>query len=493
MQDVEPIAAGAAKPHQQIPGPRPFPLVGNVPSLASGLLHEALQRLVQKYGDVFRLDIPPTRYAVVSHPDALKTILVDEHEKTKRPSQVMRGADLWGTDSFYLNDGERWLERRRLFNRSFRSEEVDRLARVFNERSTLFEERLDAIAGSERTVDARTEILRLSLDLTGLFLYGFDFDTQHGSGEYDDCLRDYWAHVTWRTLVPFPYYKIIPTPEYRRKERGLATLEGLIRKAVAARRERSDAEGKLDPLSLMLRANAAGGTAGLFGGDVEPRAEKATGGCPFHQGAQEFSEKEIRDQLMLMMQAGVEPMAPMLYWVLYELCANPEVQEKVAEEAQRVLGDDRSPDAGQVKELEYCEAVVRETTRLRPPVLGIYRGLRDDIEVLGWRIPKDWEIWMPIYSIQRDPRYWPEPDAFRPERWLSDAPMHRFQYLAFGGGPRICPGEYASMVPAKLLAARLCRKYRLRFAPGAKLELENGGFMQLKTPFPVVVERRAEA
>ena len=471
---AEPTAMATA-----IAGPRRWPLVGNIPQLASGILAESLYRLVQRHGDVFRVVFPPKTYAVIAHPDGIKEVTTELHDKTKRPHLVMAGADLWGTDSFYLNDGDKWLDRRKRFNRAFSAGQLGRLVSATNECTDVVIERLDDAAARNEPLDIRAQILRLCIDVTGRFLYGHELGAQRGDGEYDECLSHYWAHVTWRNLIPFKYYKLLPTPEYRRKQRGLAKLEGLVRTTLEARRRQPLVDNQLDPISIMLKANQST--------SPEPEPDGAT--CPVAHA--EFSEKEFRDELMLFMQAGVEPFAPMLYWTLLFLCEHPDQQAKVAAEAARVLGTSTRPTTDDLAQLVHCDAVLRESTRLRAPVVAFYRGLTEDITVMGRRIPKEWDIWIPAYAVHRDPRFWDAPLEFRPERWLDGKPMHRFQYLAFGAGPRNCPGEHVSMVSCKLFVSRLCERFKLSVQPGARLKMENGGFLQLRSPLPLRVERRA--
>jgi cytochrome P450 len=459
-----------------LPGPRRYPLLGNVPQVTGDRLMYRLQRLARRHGDLFQLSIPPRRFAVVSHPEGARAALLDEFEHTKRPTALEIPAPLYGTDSMFLVDGERWSSRRRLFNRAFKPDQVARLVEIVNERTGILCGILDRAVAAGEPIDVKPHFARLAMDVNGLFMYGHDFDTQHGGGEYDRCLSDFWNHVSWRIAIPFPYHRFLPTLDVLRCRRALRKLDGLLQAALQARRAQPIPGDAHDVLTLMLRANASPEAGGA-----------ASPGCPAH----EFGEKEIRDQLFTYMNAGVETTTSTLSWLVYHLCVNGQWQERLAAEAAPVCGE-APPDLAQVKGLVWADAVVSESLRLRPGVASILRGLTRDIEILGCSIPRQWEVWVNIYAMHRDPRFWSQPDAFLPERWVEDQPLrHRYQYLPFGGGPRICQGELAAMVTSKLVCARLCSRYQLRLEQGANIQPDNGFFVQVQGGLPLRVARRS--
>ena len=136
------------------------------------------------------------------------------------------------------------------------------------------------------------------------------------------------------------------------------------------------------------------------------------------------------------MLAGHETTALVLFYTFYLLAQSPEAEDRLATEIRAVLGD-RSPTAADVPSLRYTEWVVREAMRLYPPAWGIAREALADCEIGGFHVPKGTQLFMIQSLVHRDPRWFDDPEAFRPERWDHDLikRLHRCAYFPFGDGP----------------------------------------------------------
>src|SRR6185436_17400626 len=126
----------------------------------------------------------------------------------------------------------------------------------------------------------------------------------------------------------------------------------------------------------------------------------------------------------------------------------------------RVLGGRRAT-AADLPELAGLERVVNEALRLYPPAWAMDRVAEEDLELGGFRIPKGWDIWMLPWVVHRDPRFWPNPDRFDPDRWASEdiKKLPRFAFFPFGGGPRICIGHAFAMMEAELVLATMLPRF----------------------------------
>lgn len=170
----------------------------------------------------------------------------------------------------------------------------------------------------------------------------------------------------------------------------------------------------------------------------------------------------IRDQLMAMLIAGHDTSTALLAWTLYLLGSNPDAQARARAEADAGSGDPARGAAG-LAQLVYLERVIKESLRLYPAIhLGNRRAARD-LEFQGYAIPAGTRVLYSIYLSHRDPRYWCEPDRFEPERF---APGHAhklppFAYVPFGGGPRFCIGAAFAQTEAKVILARLLRRFEV--------------------------------
>src|SRR5262249_27241023 len=147
-------------------------------------------------------------------------------------------------------------------------------------------------------------------------------------------------------------------------------------------------------------------------------------------------------EAMTIFLAGHETTANALTWSWYLLATHPDVERRVQEESDRVLGD-RVATADDAPKLTYTRMVLAEAMRLYPPAWAIGRRAMADIEIGGQLIEKGTIVLILQYLIHRDPRFYPEPDRFDPDRWLPErqASRPKYAYFPFGGGTRVCIGE----------------------------------------------------
>ncbi|MBW5425893.1 cytochrome P450 [Streptomyces sp. BG9H] len=182
----------------------------------------------------------------------------------------------------------------------------------------------------------------------------------------------------------------------------------------------------------------------------------------------------IRDTVMVTMLAAHHTTGVAVSWTLHLLGRHPDVAARVADELERVLGDRAVPDYADLRRLTYLEMVLKESMRLYPP--GPY-GARETTEDLAlhhpsagdqYVIPAGTTVFYPFWALHMNPAHWPEPEAFRPERFTPEeaAERPRFAYVPFGLGPRSCEGAGLAMTEAELTLAVLLKRFRFRPAPG---------------------------
>jgi cytochrome P450 len=179
-----------------------------------------------------------------------------------------------------------------------------------------------------------------------------------------------------------------------------------------------------------------------------------------------MTDRQVRDEVMTLFMAGHETTAVALSWTWYLLALNPEADARLAEELRTVVGD-RAPSVLDLPRLKYAEMVISESMRLYPPAYVIGREAVADCEIGGWHVPAGTTLFMVPWVMHRDPRWFYDPEAFRPERWedgLAER-LPRFAYFPFGGGPRLCVGNRFAIMEAVLLLASVARRFRVRLDP----------------------------
>jgi cytochrome P450 len=246
-----------------------------------------------------------------------------------------------------------------------------------------------------------------------------------------------------------------PGSPWRKLVRSREVLDEIVFGEIARRRAKPDS-GRHDILSLLVAARGAGG--------------------------EEFSDREIRDQVMTLMFAGHDTSTSTLTFMLHELARHPDVVRRLGEEQDGVLGG-ASPTAQQLeKEMPYLEMVLDEVLRLYPPAwIGPRRAIRE-YEFGGYTVPRDAYVNYCSWASHRLPEVFPEPEAFIPERFTRErkAALPRGAYVPFGGGSRICIGKRFGQTEVKLVATKLLQRLRMEALPGRTVTIR-----QMPTLSPV--------
>jgi cytochrome P450 len=180
-----------------------------------------------------------------------------------------------------------------------------------------------------------------------------------------------------------------------------------------------------------------------------------------------MSDEQLRDEAMTIFLAGHETTANALAWTFYLLSTHPEIGRRVRTELGKVLAG-RVPNLADLPRLPYLLQVIKEAMRLYPPAWSIgRRSIEDDI-VGGFRVRADSLILLTPYVTHRDPRFWPNPEGFDPERFEPELEKTRpkYAYFPFGGGPRLCIGNNFALMEAQLVLAIILQRFEPMLVPG---------------------------
>ena len=208
-----------------------------------------------------------------------------------------------------------------------------------------------------------------------------------------------------------------------------------------------------------------------------------------------MTDTQLRDEIITILIAGHETTSNALTWTYYLLSQNPQIEQRVFEEIDQVLGrngeDYNQPSISDLPKLKYVEKVFRESMRLYPPVWTMGRFAINDYPLGGYTIPKGSSLMFSQYVMHHNEKYFDNPEIFDPDRWTEEFKMHlpRFSYFPFGGGIRGCVGEPFAWQEGILLIAtissywsmRLVPNQRVKLQPGITLNPKNGIKMKLKS------------
>jgi cytochrome P450 len=245
------------------------------------------------------------------------------------------------------------------------------------------------------------------------------------------------------TLLGVPAW--VPYPGKGGAEAARDYLRGELERVAAGRRAAGPGEGapaRADLVSQLLEAQ-----------------DPETG--------QRMSDRDVADNLLTFIAAGHETTALALTWTLYLLSLHPDAADRIAAEVEAVTGGG-SLGAAHVDRLPWTRQVVQESMRLYPPAPAVVRAAARDVRLGAEVVRAGSAVYVPVYSVHRHRSLWDDPDAFRPERFAPEAARarHRFAYLPFGAGPRICIGSGFALAEATAILAVLARAMRLTLRPG---------------------------
>ncbi len=296
--------------------------------------------------------------------------------------------------------------------------------------------------GHGQELDVADGMMRLTLEIVGKTL--FDAEVGDDADDVGDALTTamHTAMEQIQSLVPVPPF--VPTPRNLRQRRAVAKLDAILYRVIRARRVQGGDRGDL--LSMLLASQHEDGGGGM-------------------------DDKQVRDEAMTLFLAGHETTANALAWTFYLLSKNPDARARLEAEVD-ALG--HAPGYDDLKQLPYTLAVLKEAMRLYPPAYIIARRVIEPVVVGEHRLPRNMLAFVNVLGIHRRPDIWPEPDAFRPERFLGDAEkqLPRCAYLPFGAGARICIGNHFALMEGHVLLATIARRVRFDRTTDAPVELE---------------------
>lgn len=424
---------------QYPPGPRrTFPLAGFF-AYRKGPL-PFFQNLAQQYGDISYFRLGPQEAFFLNHPDYIKDVLVTNQQNFHKGLALQRAKRLLG-EGLLTSEGEFHRRQRRLAQPAFHRARINSYAAVMTDYASQIRESWR----DGDMLDISEEMMRLTLAIVGKTLFDTDVISEAKQvGEAMTVVMDIFNVIT----VPFfELLQKLPLPQLRRFDAAKVKLDAIIFRMIEERRRSGEDRGDL--LSMLLLAQDTEGDGG------------------------QMTDEQLRDEVMTIFLAGHETTANALTWTWYLLSQNPEAEAKLHQEVDEVIGG-RLPTAEDVPKLIYTEMVLAESMRLYPPAWALGRLATTDLEIGGYVIPRKSLVLMSQFVMHRDPRYFPDPLRFDPDRWLAGTRESRpqFSYFPFGGGPRRCIGEGFAWMEGILLIATLAQKWRMRLVPNHPVALK---------------------
>ncbi|SHQ88379.1 Putative cytochrome P450 [Mycobacteroides abscessus subsp. bolletii] len=394
-----------------------------------------LAEAAAKYGDVVRLHTsrrPEYTLTLINHPDYIDHVFTRHHDryvKHEATRELVSGEPV----ALPLLEGQEWKRVRQAFNPYFGERSLAAATPLMMEGITQRVDAWTAHAASGKFVDLEHELGSVVMD----GLMRSMFKVRLSASEIDNAVhgaRLYGNYVMSRVALHFlPSW--IPNPLHHRGERAKADLFGILDRLVAERKGCPMAEGP-DLVDALL-------------------------GLEF-DGRPEMQERRRRSEAAGLVFAGFETTAAALAWTIAMLCRNPRTLGRAYAEVD-ALGD-KSLEYKDLENLKYLKACFDEAQRFQAAPANIRTALQDD-EIGGFFIPKGSQVIITQYGLQRDPRFWNEPEEFSPERFLTDK-INRNAFLPFSIGPRKCMGTRMAYIEGTLVLGTILQRYAFQVKDG---------------------------
>ncbi|MGO0059288.1 cytochrome P450 [Brevibacillus fluminis] len=415
----------------QISGPRGLPLSGNLLSFRKDPL-SFLTRAASEYGDVAHIRMGPSRHAyLISNPEYIKEILVVKQAHFKK-AKGLQVAKLVVGEGILTNEGKEHLRQRRLMQPAFHRDRIAGYGDIMVEEAV---NHIDAWKDGE-TLDIHHEMMRLTLAIITRTMFGANVSSN--ADEIGRAIEVGLQYISKKATSVLDIPLEVPTKGNREFQQAAELLDKTIYAIIDARRKEPPGTEHTDLLAMLLAARDE---------------EDGTG----------MSDKQVRDEVMTIFVAGHETTANTLSWTWYLLSQHPEIEARFHQELDEVL-EGRVPAVDDIPHLPYVNQIVQESMRLYPAAWMINREVVEEVEIGGYHFKPGEILMMSQFVMHRDPRFYDEPDRFKPERFDGGDLLKRnpqFAYFPFGGGPRICIGNNFALMESALLLATIGQRFRI--------------------------------
>jgi len=372
----------------------------------------------ERYGDMFTLRIAyEGKWVMLADPEAVKQVFTGDPRvfHAGEGNQIL--APVLGRNSILVLDEKPHMSQRKLLLPPFHGERMQGYEQTMSE---IAEREIESWpTGTPYKLRPRMQAMTLEIILRTVF----GVSEGERLGELRGALREF-LDLTTNPQLLLPLLLVGPKrvrgfPPFRRR---IDRVDELIYREIAERRRADDLEQRDDILSMLVAAR--------------------------HEDGSPMSDEEMRDELLTLLVAGHETTATSLSWAVERLVRHPEKLERLRAEVE--AGSD-----------EYLTATIQETLRLRPVISIVIRRLTEPVEIGGYELPAGVSVTPSVYLVHRNPEIYPDPDAFKPERFL-ERPPGTYTWIPFGGGVRRCLGASFAQFEMAVVLKELVRRHSIR-------------------------------
>ncbi len=425
------VTPAALRRIADLPGPKGLPLLGNALQFRSPSLHLELEAWAAQYGSYYQLRAAGRRILVVSDHQVVASVLRDRPAAFSRTARLREiGQEMGLKPGVFSAEGEDWMRQRRMVMAGFDPGHVRAYYPALVKVAQRLVTRWTQAAHRQETIVLQSDLMRYTVDTIAGLAFGAEVDTLGADGDViQQHLDKVFPALFRRITAPIPLWRIFPSRADRALVRSMVEVNKAVDNFIAQARLQMQAEPQryTQPQNLLEAMLAA--------------ADRPDSG---------LSDAQVAGNVMTMLLAGEDTTANTIAWMIYLLWTHPEALAKACDEVRSKVRDCQQPSMDEVADLEFIEACIHETMRLKPVGPQLPLQANADVLVGDVQVPRGTIV---INLLRRDSvreDLVPRASRFEPERWLqSDNPAKRSS-TPFGAGPRICPGRYLAMLEMKI-------------------------------------------
>lgn len=431
----------------QLPGPRRWPLLGNLLQLDSKKLHLVFEQWAEKFGPLYQFKLFRKQVLAVSDPDLINEVLCKRPEYYRRLSNIDTVLKELGVHGVFSAEGEDWKRQRKLVMRALNKEHLRHFFPTFIKVTERLKKRWEKLSAQAQAIEVQKELTRYTVDVTSNLAFGYDVNTIEQEGDIiQQHLEKIFPIINHRINTPFPYWRFLKLPADRALEDSIKVICDFIMEVISrCKKKLSQNPELIERPSNFLEAMLAAQEAE----DID------------------FSEEEVMGNVITILLAGEDTTSNTMAWIMYFMTEYPEVQRKMQEESEQVLGEGQVlANYEDLSRLSYIEAVAQETLRLKSVAPINYLETNKDVRLGDIEIPQGTGVVLLTRYCSSQDSAFSAAKEFQPERWLKhgkgSCPGHNTDaFLPFGGGPRFCPGHSLAFLEIKMVLAMFCRNFQV--------------------------------
>jgi cytochrome P450 len=421
------------------PGPKGHWLFGSGLDLAKNPA-EFLLAVAVEYGDIARFRLMHLDFFLVVKPEYIQEVLVTQANKFRKSTRDVAIMQKFLGNGILLSDGDYHTRQRRLVQPAFHTNRIQ----AYADTMVAYTRRMLDNWSDSSVQPVDIAMRQLTMEIVAKSLFDADVSGAGGTiGHAVETLQRVAGYVfRVQNLIP----DWLPIERNRERAQASASLNELLRTIINERRQSNEDKGDL--LSMLLLSEDEDGSR--------------------------MNDQEARDEAVTLFAAGHETTSNALAWIWYLLSQHPEIESRLHDEIDRVLGG-RPAGLADLPQLNYVRMVVKEAMRLYPPAWTLNaRQPIEDVNIDGHVIPKGANVFVSPYAVQRNPRYFEDPLKFDPERFHPQLEKNipRYTYFPFGGGPRVCIGNSFALLEAQLIVATMAQHVRLALMPDQQVDID---------------------